>query len=37
MTGTDPTVYFLHYWGVGPAASLAQGVKAAIDKTGPAR
>jgi hypothetical protein len=34
MTGTEPTVYFLHYWGVGTAASLASGVKAAISQTG---
>ena len=37
MTGTTPTVFFLHYWGRGPAAKLAAGVKAAIDKTGPGR
>jgi hypothetical protein len=36
MTGTTPTVFFLHYWGRGAAAKLALGVKAAIDKTGPA-
>jgi Domain of Unknown Function (DUF1259) len=35
MTGTQPVVIFLHYWGRGPAARLAQGVKAAIDQTGP--
>ena len=34
MTGTDPTVIFLHYWGKGPAQKLASGVKAAIDQTG---
>ena len=34
MTGTEPTVYFLHYWGKGPAEKLAAGVKAAIDQTG---
>jgi hypothetical protein len=34
MTGTDPTVIFLHYWGKGPAQKLATGVKAAFDKTG---
>ena len=33
MTG-EPTIYFLHYWGRGPAARLAQGVKAAIDLLG---
>ena len=34
MTGTDPDVYFLHYWGKGPAAKLATGVKAAVDQLG---
>jgi hypothetical protein len=34
MTGTEPTVYFVHYWGVGTAANLAAGVKAAISQTG---
>jgi len=37
MTGTTPDVFFLHYWGKGAADKLATGVKAAIDKTGPAR
>ena len=36
MTGTTPTMFFLHYWGRGTATQLASGVKAAIDKTGPA-
>lgn len=34
MTGTSPEVFFLHYWGKGPAASLATGVKSAIDLLG---
>jgi hypothetical protein len=34
MTGTQPTVIFLHYYGTGPAAKLAQGVRAAIDVLG---
>ena len=34
MTGTDPAVVFLHYWGKGPAQKLATAVKAAIDHTG---
>jgi hypothetical protein len=34
MTGTDPTVVFLHYWARGAAQKLATGVKAAIDQTG---
>jgi len=33
MTG-QPTIYFLHYWGRGPAARLAQGVRAALDLLG---
>jgi hypothetical protein len=34
MTGTEPAIYFLHYWGKGPAEKLATGVKAAIRQTG---
>jgi hypothetical protein len=34
MTGTDPTVIFLHYWGQGPAEKLAAGVRAAVNETG---
>lgn len=34
MTSTQPTVYFLHYWGTGPTAKLAAGFKAALDQTG---
>jgi hypothetical protein len=34
MTGTQPVVYFLHYWGKGTAQSLATGVHAAIDQLG---
>ncbi len=30
MTGVTPTVIFLHYYGTGPAAKLAQGVRAAL-------
>ena len=29
MVGGDPTYYFLHFWGVGPASSLAAGIGAA--------
>ena len=32
MTGTDPDVYFLHYWGKGPAPALAAGVRKALDQ-----
>ena len=35
MTGTEPTVYFPHYWGRGPAEKLATAVRAAVDQTSP--
>jgi hypothetical protein len=31
MTGISPPITFLHYYGSGPAARLAEGVKAALD------
>jgi hypothetical protein len=34
MTGGQPTVYFLHYWGTGPAEKLASGFKAALGELG---
>src|SRR2546427_9756729 len=34
MTSTQPTVYFLHYWGTGPADKLASGFKAALNELG---
>jgi hypothetical protein len=34
MTGTDPTIFFLHYWGTGPAEKLATGFKAALAELG---
>ena len=34
MTSTQPTVFFLHYWGHGPAQKLATGVRAALDQLG---
>ena len=34
MTGTEPAVIFLHYYGTGPAATLARGVRAALDVLG---
>src|SRR5437870_13252706 len=34
MTGTQPDIYFLHYWGTGPAEKLANGFKAALDQLG---
>lgn len=33
MTGSEPTIFFLHYWGTGPADTLAAGFKAALDAT----
>ena len=33
MTGENPRIIFLHYWGVGPTESLAKTIKAALDKT----
>jgi hypothetical protein len=37
MTGTDPDVYFLHYWGKGSAQKLATGVKSAVAQLGKSR
>jgi hypothetical protein len=34
MTATNPTIFFLHYYGTGPAAKLAAGVRAALDQLG---
>jgi hypothetical protein len=34
MTGTQPTIIFLHYWGKGDAQKLARGVRAALDVLG---
>ncbi|WP_018614666.1 DUF1259 domain-containing protein [Segetibacter koreensis] len=34
MVHEQPKVFFLHYWGIGPAEQLAKGLKAAIDQTG---
>ena len=33
MTGEDPHIIFLHYWGIGPSADLAKGIRAALDAT----
>jgi len=33
MTGEDPRVLFLHYWGVGSTEDLAKGLRAALDQT----
>ena len=34
MVHENPRIFFLHYWGVGPAEKLAQGLRAALDQTG---
>jgi hypothetical protein len=34
MTSTSPTIYFLHYWGTGPADKLAMAFKAALGELG---
>jgi Domain of Unknown Function (DUF1259) len=34
MTGINPPVIFLHYWGKGPAQKLATAFRAALDQTG---
>lgn len=34
MVHEQPRIFFLHYWGVGPAEKLASGLKAALDQTG---
>lgn len=34
MVKEEPRIFFLHYWGVGPAEKLAKGLKAALNQTG---
>lgn len=34
MTSGEPIIYFLHYWGTGPAEKLASGFKAALNELG---
>ena len=34
MVHEEPRIFFLHYWGVGPAEKLAHGLKAALNQTG---
>ena len=36
MTNEKPMIIFLHYWGTGPAATLATSFKAALDRLGKA-
>jgi hypothetical protein len=33
MTGEQPRILFLHYWGVGKAQDLARGLRSALDQT----
>ena len=33
MSGEQPRILFLHYWGIGPAQELAKGITAALAKT----
>ena len=33
MLGEQPTLYFMHFWGVGPAAQLASGLRGAVNLT----
>lgn len=37
MVHEQPRIFFLHYWGVGPAEKLAKGLKAALNETGKAK
>ena len=34
MTGEQPRIMFLHYWGIGSTSDLAKGLKAAFAKMG---
>lgn len=34
MVHEEPRIFFLHYWGVGPAEKLAKGLREALDQTG---
>ena len=34
MVHEEPRIFFLHYWGVGQASKLAQGLKEALAQTG---
>jgi hypothetical protein len=32
MLTEQPRLFFMHFWAVGPAQSVAEGIKAALDK-----
>lgn len=34
MVLEEPRIFFLHYWGTGPAEELARGLRVALDRTG---
>jgi hypothetical protein len=34
MVHEQPRIFFLHYWGTGSAASLAKGLRTALNQTG---
>ena len=34
MVHEEPKIFFLHYWGVGPAEKLSKALRAALDQTG---
>lgn len=34
MVREQPRIFFLHYWGTGPAEELARGLRTALDRTG---
>ena len=33
MIGEQPTIYFMHFWGVGPTSQLAAALRGALDRT----
>lgn len=37
MVHEQPRIFFLHYWGIGPAEALARTLRAALDQTGKKR
>jgi hypothetical protein len=37
MTGEQPRILFLHYWGIGRTEDLAKGLRSALDATAPQR
>jgi hypothetical protein len=33
MIGEQPTIYFMHFWALGPASELANSLRRAVDRT----